>query len=250
MRQIQRYFNDDGLAATLVLFYHIGSHRFGPFLLNVGTFDGHSPSTPFYPLRDFRESDVLSLSCIWKDSSGLQGDNVYHRFVRQLLRDTLAGQSAEYALGPIVHARAALACFKVLAKMVPLPPPPSRKNIDIALIKDDAEDDVYPGLRFCPVKDNAEDDISTNLVSDSPNSGQWRFRYMKWLYDEELYFVLVGYLILLLPQCGRSDALVAACQDYTRLPDDPFQSDDRFPVRRRRLHEEMNKYLARVSQNI
>ncbi|KAF9540288.1 hypothetical protein CPC08DRAFT_824474, partial [Agrocybe pediades] len=220
MQQIQRYFNDDRQAAIIVLFYHLGLHCFVPVLMNMELFTCYS--SPFYPPYDFNESDVLCLSHIWKDSSYLRGDNVYHCFVRQLLCDTLAGQTAECALGPIMHARAALACFKELATMaLPPLPSPSGKNIDIALITDDMEDETYWKLRFWPIADNTEDNSYTNLAFDSPNSGQWQFTYDGSFNDEDLCFLLVGYLIFLLPRCGRLDALVAACQDYTRLPEDP-----------------------------
>ncbi|KAF9558089.1 hypothetical protein CPC08DRAFT_25710 [Agrocybe pediades] len=263
MQQIQQYFNNDELVAILlVLFYHMGSCRFVPVLPDMGVRNVH----PFFWLDHhdvFHGSDVLSLSNIWQDSSGLKGDNVYHRFVRQLLHDTLAGESIEYALGPIMHARAAQACFKDLARWVS-PPSPSGKKIDIALITDDVEDDAYQKLCFWPITDNTEHNSYANLAFDSPNSGQWQFTYdgSRSFNNKDLCFLLVGYLIFLLPRCGRSDALVAACKDYTRLPDNPFQSDnpfppeefflqyERFPVRRRLLHEEINKYLARVSPNI
>ncbi|KAF9543231.1 hypothetical protein CPC08DRAFT_700543 [Agrocybe pediades] len=255
MQQIQQYFNNsDEHALILVLFYHLGSYRFVPVLQETNTFCRYS--SPFIPLPDLHESDVLHLSYIWKDSSCFRGDNVYHRFVRQLLRDTLAGQTAECALGPIMHERAALACFKTLARVVLRP---SGKNIDIALITDDVEDDTYRKLHFRSVTDNGECNNCANLVFDSPNGGQWQFEFndrSPWEHvdNKDICFLLLGYLIFLLPRCGRSDALVTACKDYTRLPDKPY-SDlwylyNHFPVRRRLFHNEINKYLARVSPNI
>ncbi|KAF9544213.1 hypothetical protein CPC08DRAFT_417691 [Agrocybe pediades] len=251
MQRIQPYFNDDKLASVLVLFYHLGSHRFVPVLHETSSFN-FPYSSPFILLPDFHESDVLPLSWIWKDSSGLRGDNVYHRFVRQLLRDTLAGQTAECALEPIMHARAAQACFKELAStLVQSPPPsPSGKNIDIALITDDTEDDAYGELH---VTDNMEDNSYVNLVFDSPNSGQWHFTSYNDT-NKDLCFLLPGYLIFLLPRCGRSGALVATCRYYTRLSGDPESFlqylYNHFPVRTRLLYKEMNNYLARVSPNI
>ncbi|KAF9543062.1 hypothetical protein CPC08DRAFT_716810 [Agrocybe pediades] len=263
LQQIQRYFNDDRRALVLVLFYHLGSHRFIPILKPSRPLPW-SYSIPGNLVPIFDEDDILLLFRIWEFPFE---DNVYHRFVRQLLRDP--SLPAEYTVGPIMHVRAALVCFKELATIaLPAPPSPSGKNIDIALIMtDDEEDDAHSKLTFCPVRDHAEDNIYVNLVFDSPNGGQWQFIYDEWIYtgSEELYFLLVGYLIFLLPRCGRSDALVAACQDYTLLLDDPFRSDDlflqqeeesflkymygRFPVRRRLFHGEINKYLARVSPN-
>ncbi|KAF9541365.1 hypothetical protein CPC08DRAFT_463421 [Agrocybe pediades] len=148
MPQIRQYFNDDGLALDLVLFYHLGSHHFVPVLRNTGTSLCYF-SHPFYVLLDLDDTDdVLSLFHIWHDSNRSRGGNFYHCFVRQLLRDTLAGQTAECALGPITHARAALACFKELGRWAPPLPSPSGKEIEIALLTDDAEDDAYRKLYF------------------------------------------------------------------------------------------------------
>ncbi|KAF9536035.1 hypothetical protein CPC08DRAFT_771773 [Agrocybe pediades] len=260
MQQIQRYINKDRMAMVLVLFYHLGSHRLVPILKTLPR--SYSYSTPFLSVSDFDEGDLLSLSRIRirNESNSPFRDNIYHDFVRQLLRDP--SRTAEYALGPIMHERAALALFKELAKTIPRLPSPFGNNIDIVPVTDYAEDDTYPKLSF-----------------DSAYGGHWQWQYqrleptkafngddtpelMEGLDCEELYFLLLGYLIFLLPQCGRTDALVAACKDHIRLLDDPFQSDnpfppeefflqyDRFPVRRRLFHEEVNNYLARVSPNI
>ncbi|KAF9554603.1 hypothetical protein CPC08DRAFT_766582 [Agrocybe pediades] len=242
MEQIRQYFNDDNQAATLVLFYHMGSHRFVPVLDN--TF--YCSSSPFHLVH----------------SSGLRGDTVYHSFVRQLLRDTLAGQSGERSLGPIINARAALACFKELAEWAPLPLISSWKNIDIVLTTDSTEDDAHQKLTFWPVTDNTADIGYANLVFDSPNGGLWRFTYTEQFLDSESYplisreslrFLLLGYLIFILPRCGRSDALVAACKDYIRLPDNPKSYlqflYNFFPTRTRLWYKEMINYLARVSPN-
>ncbi|KAF9553237.1 hypothetical protein CPC08DRAFT_713949 [Agrocybe pediades] len=226
MQQIQQYFCNDRLASVLVLFYHLGSHRFVPILKSPRY--SYSHSTPFYPVPNFDEGDILSLSRIWMDSSFFLGDNVYHRYVRQLLRDP--GRTAEDALGPVMYERAALALFKELAKTVPLPPSTFRKNINIVPVTDDEEDDAYP-----------------NLIFKSRKRRQfWQLKYFGELMldDEGLYFLLLGYLIFLLPRCVNSEALVAACEEYKMSYMD--QQDGRFPVRRRLLHEEINKYLGRV----
>ncbi|KAF9565040.1 hypothetical protein CPC08DRAFT_211698 [Agrocybe pediades] len=223
--QIQRYFNDDRLALVLVLFYHLGSHCFVPILYNIKT--RHYHSTPLH------EDDILALSCmtIWDDfSMFVFKDSIFHLYVRQLLRDP--GIPAKCTIGPSVHERAALACFKELATTVPRLPSFSGKDIDIASVADDAEDDTYPKLSF----------------ESSAKSGRWQFKCSKGRIssdDEELYFLLLGYGIFLLPLCGRSDALVAASEEHGRMsyidqPDGPF------PIRRRLLHKEINNYLARV----
>ncbi|KAF9539614.1 hypothetical protein CPC08DRAFT_806310 [Agrocybe pediades] len=99
-----------------------------------------------------------------------------------------------------MHERAALACFKELARKVPLLPSPSEKNTVIATIITSAEDDTHPELIF----------------NESANGAQWQFKG-PWnfkLEDEDLYFILLGYVIFLLPRCGWLDTLVAACKVY------------------------------------
>ncbi|KAF9555991.1 hypothetical protein CPC08DRAFT_108612 [Agrocybe pediades] len=196
MQQVEQYFGDDRLASVLVLFYYVGSHHFVPILGHQGHY---SHSTPFFLSPDFYKSDILSLSRIRIGKSLLFRDSIFHRYVRQLLHDP--GQPSEYsALGPIMHERAALACFKELARKVPLLPSPSEKNTVIATIITSAEDDTHPELIF----------------NESANGAQWQFKG-PWnfkLEDEDLYFILLGYVIFLLPRCGWSDTLVAACKVY------------------------------------
>ncbi|KAF4617794.1 hypothetical protein D9613_006369 [Agrocybe pediades] len=243
--QIQQYFNNDRLALILVLFYHLGSHRCIPIL--EYTQGRHStPIHPCYYSNPFHlvandslpEGDLLSLSRIWLSSSRRKSPgshNPHHLFVRQLLCDP--GQNTKHALEPIVYERAALACFKELAGMVLLSSI-SGKNINP--VADHAEDDIHPELNFYAI-----------------NGDHWRFGYTRDA-NEDLYFLLLGYVIFLLPRCGRSEALVAACKDHIRPLNDPFRSDDpfppeefflqynRFPVRRRLFHEAITSYLARV----
>ncbi|KAF4617269.1 hypothetical protein D9613_006361 [Agrocybe pediades] len=114
--QIQQYFNDDRPALVLVLFYHLASHRFVPILQRQYSAKKYSPdkrySTPFYPAPDFDAGDILSLSCPWMGWGIPRRDNIYHDFVRQLLRDP--GRPTKYALGPVMYEKAALHCFKEL----------------------------------------------------------------------------------------------------------------------------------------
>ncbi|KAF4617825.1 hypothetical protein D9613_006345 [Agrocybe pediades] len=225
MPQIQQYFNDDKLAAVLVLFYHLASHRFVPILQPLRIYHWHS--TAFH--LGYIERDILSLSLIWSDPSLVFGDNVYHRYMRQLLHDPCP--TAKYAVGPAMHEKSALACFEELTRTAQLLKPSSGKNIDkVTLVTDDAEDDAYPNFL-------------------SVRGGEWQFEFEVWgpkLNDDEgMHFLLLGYIIFLLPRCGRSDALVAACEEHrtsyvNQPPDGPF------PIRRRLLHKEIDNYLSRV----
>ncbi|KAF4617268.1 hypothetical protein D9613_006362 [Agrocybe pediades] len=230
MPQIQQYLNNDRLTLVVVLFYYIGSHRFIPILQHPNSW--HSRSIPFYYVGSVTEwGDILSLSYIWGHSNSLFPDiSVFHCYVRQLLCDP--GRTAEYVLGPGMHEKAALACFKELGrKVLLLRLPESSGNNFTGTGSDGTEDDANPKLNFY----------------SRSNGGEWRFGYYNeaTLDNEEFYFVLLGYLIFLLPRCGRSDALVAACEEHGRMAyiDQP---DCLFPVRRRLLHKEITNYLARV----
>ncbi|KAF4617716.1 hypothetical protein D9613_006382 [Agrocybe pediades] len=230
MKQVRQYFEDDRLASVLILFNHMGSHRFVP-VLEVPQHSPYRPyvhSAPFYLDSVYNDSDILSLSRIWESSTPFIGQSVYHGFLRQLLR--LPVETFKYALGPKMHEKAALYCFEELTETVSLLPPPSGLEMVITTVTDDAEDDNYPKLSF-----------------NSANGGQWQCQCSTRLDpgEEELYFLLLGYIIFLLPCCGRSDALVAACENHRVSFID--QPDGPFPVRRRLLHKEINNYLARVS---
>ncbi|KAF9539659.1 hypothetical protein CPC08DRAFT_717422 [Agrocybe pediades] len=222
---IQQYLNNDRLASVLNLFYHVGSHRFVPIIKESASLS-HSHSTPFYLVPDSEQDDIISLSRIWPDTRFSFGDNIYHRFMRTYVRGKKFHPRLEYA-------KAALACFKELARTVLLlTSSGSGKTIIVAPVTsesdDAAKDDAYPKLSF------------------DANGGQWQFKYSdRWeLDDEELYFILLGYPIFLLPWCESSDALIAACKEHrTHIG----QSHGLFPVRRRLLHTEIDKYLARVS---
>ncbi|KAF4617435.1 hypothetical protein D9613_006356 [Agrocybe pediades] len=227
--QIQQYFKNDRLALILVLFYHVpGSHRFVPILKPI--YDSYMHSTPFHGMSAyFNEGDVLSLGHIWNNTSFEFTDNTFHRYVRKLLHDP--GQITKYTIGPVMHERAALACFKELAMVAPVLPSSSGHNITIATGAGGAEDDANPKLIFY-----------------FEHHVPWQFKCSSdaELEDEELYFLLLGYLIFLLPRCGKSDALVAACEEHDRMlymdqPDGPF------PVRRRLLRVEINNYIAQAS---
>ncbi|KAF4617895.1 hypothetical protein D9613_006387 [Agrocybe pediades] len=228
LQKIPQYINDDRHPLVLVLFYHMGTHSFVPKLWNTRWSSIPSSLNHYYD-----EGDILSLSHLWEGWRTPLGveNNIYHCFVHQLLR-AHPSRIVEYARGPTMHERAALTCFKELARTAPLLPSFSGEDIDmIAPVAGDAEDDTYPDLYF------------------SRRMGEWHLLEIQFRGDKklELYFLLLGYLIFLLPRCGRSDALVAACGEhrtsYIYHPDGPTK----FPIRRRLLHKEINNYLARVS---
>ncbi|KAF9565067.1 hypothetical protein CPC08DRAFT_759777 [Agrocybe pediades] len=220
MPQIQQYLNNDRLALVLVLFYHLGSHRFVPIL--EPPHSCHFHSTPFYLGSDPEWCDILSLSFIWDNSSSTLHNNAFHCYMRQLLRDL--GQTSKYALGPMMYERAALALFKELARL-PL------------LRSTSGQNSIGTGA------DGTETDSRNEKLGFYPkHGGEWRFGYYTHgkLDNEELYFVLLGYLIFLLPRCGSSDALVAACEKHRKYISQP---DGPFPSRRRLLHKEINNHL-------
>ncbi|KAF9540287.1 hypothetical protein CPC08DRAFT_770818 [Agrocybe pediades] len=229
MQQIPKYFNDDKLAVVLVLFYHLGSNRFVPSI--TGGFYWFSTLHMDGVWDNSQGVDILSLSNLWRGRSTSLGvgNDIYHCFVRQLLHDP--DPIAEYARGPAMHERAALACFKKLASNVLPLPSFSGEDFDIAHFTDDADDDTYPALHFHSV------------------IREWHLSFKAEQYHNKrilrVYFLLLGHLIFLLSRCGRSDALVAACEEHGRMPY-IYQPDGPFPIRRRLLHKEINDYLARA----
>ncbi|KAF4617854.1 hypothetical protein D9613_006413 [Agrocybe pediades] len=218
VQQIKKYFNDDRLAAAiLVLLYHQGSHPFISILHSSSPNHSHSShSHPLYMAPNF--NDVLSLSRICagydhgtiEDPSGFLFGNIHHRIVRQLLHGS--DRISEYDRGPSTHEGAPWACFKELEDVRTIP-----------LLLSPFENIVFDTV----------DPMTTILPNPSP------------VIDiDDVQLLLLGYVILLLPLCGRSDALITACEEYgTRIE----CVSDRFPIRRRLLHKEIDQYLARVS---
>ncbi|KAF4609675.1 hypothetical protein D9613_012028 [Agrocybe pediades] len=279
---LQRYFDDDQLALVLVLFYHLGSHRFVPWCNMVQTFkeplDNFNfnvlprSTVPFLLLdeEDFYDKEKLCLASLWsyatqntrqRDGFLIHTDNdtallAYLDYMHCLLRSISA-----LALTPTVYAKATKECFDTL----PLLRVPSffwKRN---AQVMDDTEDDPCPYLIFDDkypigpwvfVENNDpscsnSDSSNRNTVIMEDEEDEQSDRDDDGLRDHErevvgkAYFTILGYLIFFLPRCGRSDELIAACIKqqavYIEKPNNPF------PIRWRRLHMEINNYLARVS---
>ncbi|KAF4617828.1 hypothetical protein D9613_006346 [Agrocybe pediades] len=252
MQQIPQYFKSGRLALILVLFYHVGSNRLVPILEcphDLFASYRYRYSTPFDAAHDFDEGDILSLSCIWEDSTFLIGDDKYYHYVRKLLHNP--DPIATYAIGSVMHERAALACFQELAKTILRLPSSSEQNIAIATGSDSTENvssSSEQDITIATGSDGTEDDANPKLMFKFANGGPWRFECSSEskLEPEELYFVLLGYLIFLLPRCGRSDALVAACEEHDRMSYIDQQNGP-LPVRRRLLRVEIDYYMSRTS---
>ncbi|KAF9552207.1 hypothetical protein CPC08DRAFT_768486 [Agrocybe pediades] len=134
-------------------------------------------------------------------------------------------RSGEYVIGPDTYAKAALGCFK---KIRSLGHPEARVWQD--MLPELGEDDHFETWRF--------------------DSGHWMFDISSLhtgFFDQfDLYFIVLGYLIFFLPQCGRWDALIAEClQSKLSFPVPRDEDVDRFPIRRWRLYHEIEAYLAR-----
>ncbi|KAF4609739.1 hypothetical protein D9613_012013 [Agrocybe pediades] len=227
--QIKRYLANDRLAAMLVLFYHLGCHRFVPVLRSDIPFSRGTHSSFFTTFEVFAEGDTLSLSYFWigftaVDEGAPFKHNFYHDYVRHLLSNL--GASAQWALGPETYEKAVLYCFQEILRSEPSPDESVRAQ-SMAILNE--EDDGHPLLMF-----NDED-------------GEWNFQCSVSFVAEGHYFVLLGYIIFLLPRCGRSQALISACKKQkARFLDQPGLP---FPIRRRRLHVEINNYLDRALAN-
>ncbi|KAF9544128.1 hypothetical protein CPC08DRAFT_799917 [Agrocybe pediades] len=228
--QIKRYLANDRLAAMLVLFRHLGCHRFVPVLRSDIRFSRGNHSSPFTTFDVFVESDTLSLSYFWIGFTAVDEGarvpfkhNFYHDYVRHLLSNPGA---AQWALGPETYEKAVLYCFQEILRSEPSPDE-SVLAQNTAILNE--EDDGHPLLMF-----NDED-------------GEWNFQCSVSFLAEGHYFVLLGYIIFLLPRCGRSQALISACEKQkARFLDQPGLP---FPIRRRRLHVEIDNYLDRALAN-
>ncbi|KAF9552606.1 hypothetical protein CPC08DRAFT_768172 [Agrocybe pediades] len=217
---------------------------------------------------EFRGDTDLRLSHLWIHATldTLQEDSfsintysdginylAYFDYMHRLLRSVSAPS-------PTVYAKAAKECFDTLPLLV-VPSFFWKHNTRVA---DDTEDDLCPNLVFNdkyfvgPWLFVENDDPSwSNSESSNGNMG-----IMESYEDEQsgtdddglrdheckslvkAYFTILGYLIFFLPRCGRSDELIAACKRQQTLciekPNNPF------PIRWRRLHQEIDSYLARV----
>ncbi|KAF4613916.1 hypothetical protein D9613_008179 [Agrocybe pediades] len=258
---LKKYLDDEALALVLALFCHLGSDRFVPWCDICSTFTalgGMLPGlTPSEPLMD----DILSLASpgMLKEVTGrpdllkeAEAPNealfIYFDYMRRFLRSTSAPS-------PAVYAKAAKFCFDALPFKLRVPSSSWKRNA----VADVTEDDPCPHLVFydkhffgpwklsitCSdtLSDRNTIDMGSytdeQLVADDEAERLWQRETLG-----AVYFTILGYLIFFLPRCGRSDDLIAACKrqqaSYIDKPHNPF------PIRWRRLHIEINNYLARV----
>ncbi|KAF4609716.1 hypothetical protein D9613_011995 [Agrocybe pediades] len=239
IHSLQRYFGDDRLALVLVLFCHLGSDRFVPWCDMQSTFRAFGNMLPELTFSrvlldnvdafSIDDDDNLRLTTLWIPGDiwqpGVLGEAqfTYFDYMRGFLRNVSAPS-------PAVYTKAARVCFDALQSL-PVPRFFWKRNA----VADGTEDDPCPYL----------------VLNDKHFSDPWIFRISSWNVVPEqrvglgaVYYTVLGYLIFFLPRCGRSDDLIAACTKrqtlYIEKPNSPF------PIRWRRLHEEINSYLARV----
>ncbi|KAF4614113.1 hypothetical protein D9613_008200 [Agrocybe pediades] len=227
-RELERYYNDDMLACLLLTFNHIGSHRFVPIVKQY-SYVNYMIILDVIPFADTVEADRLFLRCIWNASEQIRHSSgvlhcrhtFYHDFVHRLLCDP-----SHLALGPRTYEEAALFCFKHLGA---IPLPVASLAQDVAT--DDAEDDTCA---------NAEPAFLDT------NGGEWTLsteHFSILAFDNDAtYFFLLGYTIVFLPYCGRSETLILACEEYKASIAEKADGWA-FPIRRRLLLKEIDKYL-------
>ncbi|KAF4613612.1 hypothetical protein D9613_008182 [Agrocybe pediades] len=251
---LQRYFNEEAMALVLALFCHLGSHRFIPWCnmhLTFAALRYKLPDLAFNILLTdniFGTSDILNLTYIWipddKRQPGFHDapQSTYFDYMRRFLRSISAP-------GPTVYAKAAKACFDVLPRLL-VPSSSWERNA----IADNTEDDPCPHLIFddtyfggpwmftldsCYDAKRPDSDDDEQLVGVDDERQQHEHERTK-----AMYFTVVGYLIFFLSRSGRSDDLMAACNKQQASFME--QSNNPFPIRWRRLHLEIDSYLARV----
>ncbi|KAF9549500.1 hypothetical protein CPC08DRAFT_769062 [Agrocybe pediades] len=243
---LQRYFNKGALALILVVFHHLGADRFVPlFTMDSCSYDAEEKFPVPYDIDDgLRLSDLFS--CTIEEKPTPVEEMYTYSYYDYMHRFLMRGA----APNPAVYAKAVKICFDFL-QYLPVPPSAWERNV----ITDNSEDDPCPNLVF-------EEEYSARpWVYRSPwcdwglVEGAVGYTVSEPLdYDDDskhdpestrvMYFTVLGYITSFLPGCDRSDDLIAACikqqRSYIEKPNNPF------PVRWRRLHMEINNYLARV----
>ncbi|KAF4609669.1 hypothetical protein D9613_012026 [Agrocybe pediades] len=239
--ELQHYNNHAGFAWLLLTFYHLGSHRFVPIInpleSRLEVEYSIPPGIVYDPSGSFMTADTLSLRLIWDETERRMGSrhpsgslllcryNFFHDFVHRLLRDP-----SKSAVNPSTYEKAALFCFEWLSTISLPVVPAEEEDVGIIAMEGDADDDD-PCLDLA-LRDDGQWMIS--LGKDRPTS---RLNYE--------CFVLLGYVAFLLHHCvSKSDALILACEEY-KASIAKRGYGGAFPIRRRLLLEEINKYLAR-----
>ncbi|KAF4613606.1 hypothetical protein D9613_008185 [Agrocybe pediades] len=253
---LQRYFDEEVLALVLALTHHLGSHRFVPLFTSDSTLLGHYSDNvqEIFP-SPYDINDHLGLINILSFSA-IKGEPVpvlmvhesraFYEYIHRFLTSVVA-------LNPAIYAKAVNVCFDFL-ETLPLPSSAWEHNA----ITSNTEDDLCPDLAF-------EDMYYAGPWVHRGPWSRWSLRgcrsvgytISRWFMEEHdddserdpestriMYFTVLGYIIFFLPGCGRSDDLIAACikqqRSYIENRNNPF------PIRWRRLHMEVNNYLARV----
>ncbi|KAF9549604.1 hypothetical protein CPC08DRAFT_675027 [Agrocybe pediades] len=236
---LERFYADDGLALSLMLIlFHLGSHRYIPMIIqpdNLRALSTYTVCSCPTNLVSLRVNGKVQLYCARAEDYILK--ILYHlnwceepSEFRDHLRTFLLDpeRSGEYIIGPDTYAKAALGCFK---KIRSLGHPEAHVWHDMLPELD--EDDYFETWRF--------------------DSGHWKFNISTQDYgyfdEPDLYFIVLGYLIFFLPQCGRWDALIAECLRSKESFPVPWGRDgkDCFPIRRWHLYREIEAYLARFN---
>ncbi|KAF4618826.1 hypothetical protein D9613_010080 [Agrocybe pediades] len=238
-QHLERFYADDGLAISLMLIlFHLGSHRYIPMLLTRR----HPRKLSIYavyscpanlvlprvngqvPFNDARAEDHI-LEILY-NLNWCEEPSEFRDHLRTFLLDP--ERRGEYVIGPNTYAKAALGCFKKIRSL--------------------GRPEAYVWHYMPP--ELGEDDYFE----------EWRFESGHWMVDiptlytssfdrsDDFYFIVLGYLIFFLPQCGRLDALIVEClRSKVSFPAPRDRDGHRFPIRRWHLHREIEAYLARFN---
>ncbi|KAF9549598.1 hypothetical protein CPC08DRAFT_332724 [Agrocybe pediades] len=240
-QHLEKFYADDGLALSLMLIlFHLGSHRHIPMIIeNSGIAGGTSKydvySCPinlvFLHVRGQVPSDderaKYLITQLLSNLNWCEEPSDFLDHLRTFLLDP--ARSGDYVMGPKTYAKAALGCFKKIRSL---------------------GHPVFHDWHDMPPELGEDDDFETWRF----DSGHWMFNIstqdMGSFNQSGLYFIVLGYLIFFLPQCGRWDALIAECLQSKvsfPVPSRTWYGDDCFPIRRWRLYREIEAYLARFN---
>jgi len=207
------YYATHGLTLLLVLSCHLGYQRYVPIFELEGISSYPCPTN----ICD-EVNDTLLLSWSWDDSTYMP---MYREHIHAFLRDP--HRSGVYTLRHDTYEKAAEYCIGKLISLIYPPILPYNSAVKY---------------------DGQDDDVSPLYLSED---GRWKWKFIDpdtapMVNSKELYFILTGYLIFLLPQCQSYKPLLHQCRAYLKRFSAPLGNP--YPQRTRLLHKEISSYLG------
>jgi len=235
------YYSRGSLTLLIVLLFHAGSHYLVP-LLRV-THDDFilCPGNALEEsVADLYVHDDLFLFKTYTHPLGK-----YTQSFRYFINDEARSQL--YALGGETYARASLYCLQFLEDdkwpdRIMQSPYRWRNNLwddEDEEERPDSNTEIDNGAKYNWKQDEDSDLCASLYLKD----GKWSWKsgdYYASDKDVELYPLVLGYLIYLLPLSGRYEPLIQHCQRHTLSSGSPATY---FPNRTKRASQKIDEYL-------